>query len=420
MTIYRPRELAQPVAQALRQMPAVAVTGMRQTGKTTLLREDLRFKDRRYITFDDFAQLEAAKENPEALLAGNDPLTIDEAQKCPELFPALKREIDRDRRPGRFLLSGSANFLLLRSLSESLAGRAVYFTLHPLDRREIVGETDRAPFLPTFFRSLPSSSSRQAAPAAPPLPRGPFAAVGPSEILRGGMPPVCLAPDQDPSLWFRGFEQTYLERDVRSLAQVADLIAFRRLMQMAALRTGQILKQSEIGRDAGLNSMTAGRYLDLLETSFAITRLPPFLKNKASRLIKSPKLFFTDPGLAAYLAGVKDVGPSADEPLRGALFKTYVDQNLAAILSAHWPGARLHYWSVQGRHEVDFVVEEGRDSIAIEVKAATTWGPSDVAPLEIFLNQTKGCRAGILAHNGTEAVQLRGRLWAIPLALLLS
>ncbi len=418
MTTYKPRELAQPVAQALRQMPAVAVTGMRQTGKTTLLREDSRFKDRRYITFDDFAQLEAAKENPEALLAGKDPLTIDEAQKCPELFPTLKKEIDRDRRPGRFLLSGSANFLLLRNLSESLAGRAVYFNLHPLDRREIGGQTDRAPFIHTFFSALPPSSSQ--GPAAPSIPRGPFAAVGSDEILRGGMPPVCLAPDADPALWFRGFEQTYLERDVRSLAQVADLIVFRRLMQMAALRTGQILKQSEIGRDAGLNSMTAGRYLDLLETSFAITRLAPFLKNKASRLIKSPKLFFTDPGLAAYLAGVKDLGPTADEPLRGALFETYACQNLAAILSGHWPGARLHFWSVQGRHEVDFVIEEGHDSIAIEVKAATKWGPSDLAPLEIFLDQTKGCRAGILAHNGTESVHLRGRLWALPLALVLS
>ncbi|HVR85359.1 MAG TPA: ATP-binding protein [Planctomycetota bacterium] len=415
MTTYRTREMALPVREALKQMPAVALTGMRQTGKTTLLQQDPALKDRRYVTFDDFAQLEAARENPESLLAGDEPLTIDEAQKCPELFTELKKEIDRKRRPGRFLLSGSANLLLLRTLSESLAGRAVYLHLRPLHRREILGQTDRPPFLPAFFKSAadPAVASRFR-PGTSPAP------VTPAEILRGGMPSISLGEVEDAPLWLRGFEQTYLERDVRSLAQVADLVAFRRLMQMAALRTGQILNQSQIGRDAGLSAMTAGRYLDLLETSFVITRLPPFLGNRTSRLIKSPKLLFTDTGLAASLAGVKNLDPAADEPMRGALLETYVAQNLSAILEAHWPDARLHFWSVQGRYEVDFVIEDGRDSIAIEVKAASHWGAADLAPLEAFLAATKRCRAGILAHNGRDAVQLRDRLWALPIAHVLS
>ncbi len=434
MTSYRAREMAKPLLHALRQMPAVAITGMRQTGKTTLLREEPRLKDRRYITFDDFAQLEGARKNPEELLAGDPPLIIDEAQKCPELFTALKREIDRNRKPGRFLLSGSANLLLLKSMSETLAGRAVNFNLHPMHRREILSLTAHPPFLTSFFKALAPGSRPEEIPfvkgallgskdsGSPPRLRldTPPSPITPGELLRGGMPQVCLGEIEDPALWFRSFEQTYLERDLRSLAQVADLLAFRRVMQMAALRTGQILKQSELARDAGLNSMTTGRYLDLLETSFVIARLPAYLKNRTSRLIKSPKLLFTDVGLAAHLAGVKDLALSADEPLRGYLLETFVAQNLAAILASHWPEARLHYWHVQGRLEVDFVIEDGRDSLALEIKAATRWNDDDLAPLKAFLSASKRCRAGILVHNGVDAVHLRDRLWALPLALVLS
>lgn len=438
MTPYRRREEVQPILQALHQMPVVVITGMRQTGKTTLLHEEPGLQGRRYVTFDDFAQLDGARRNPEALLSGDEPLTIDEAQKCPELFTALKREIDRKRRPGRFLLSGSANLLLLKNMAETLAGRAVYLNLHPFHRREILGQTGHAAFLPSFFKAVAPTASKRGSPGeipfaggailGPSRPEGrprlrldaPPSAILPAELLKGGMPPVCLGEVDDPSLWFRSFEQTYLERDLRSLAQVADLIAFRRVMQMAALRTGQILKQSELARDAGLNSMTTARYLDLLETSFVIARLPAYLKNRTSRLIKSPKLLFTDVGIAAHLAGVKDLSPSSDEPLRGYLYETYVAQNLTGLLAAQWPEARLHYWHVQGRREVDFVIEEGRDSLALEVKAGTRWNDDDLAPLETFMAASKRCRAGILVHNGQDAVHLRDRLWAMPMGLVLS
>jgi predicted AAA+ superfamily ATPase len=432
--------VTRPVLQALRQMPVVAITGMRQTGKTTLLKEEPGLRGRRYVTFDDFAQLEAAKANPEALLSGEEPLTLDEAQKCPEIFTALKREVDRKRRPGRFLLSGSANLLLLKNLSETLAGRAVYLNLHPFHRREILGQTGHPPFLPNFFKAVaPGAAGKAGFSGEQPFAGGailgpskgregpprlrldtPPAPISPAELLKGGMPSVCLDEVEDPSLWFRSFEQTYLERDLRSLAQVADLMAFRRVMQRAALRTGQILKQSGLARDAGLNSVTTARYLDLLETSFVIARLPAYLKNRTSRLIKSPKLLFTDVGIAAYLAGVKDLALSSDEPLRGYLLETYVAQNLAGILAAHWPAARLHYWHVQGRFEVDFVIEDGRDSLALEIKAATRWNEDDLAPLETFLAATQRCRAGILVHNGRDAVHLRDRLWALPMGLVLS
>jgi predicted AAA+ superfamily ATPase len=181
----------------------VVVTGLRQTGKSTFLQHEEILRGRRYLNLDDFAQLEAAARDPEAFVAQDGPITIDEVQKCPELLTAIKREVDRRRHPGRFLLSGSANLALLRGITESLAGRAAYFTLWPFTRRERAGARDAEPFLRTFF-------------AEPRLPAADGSIIDDGELLRGGMPSVCLGEVRQPALWFKGYEQAYLERDVRS------------------------------------------------------------------------------------------------------------------------------------------------------------------------------------------------------------
>lgn len=239
-------------------------------------------------------------------------------------------------------------------------------------------------------------------------------------MLTGRLPPACLGPADAVAEWFRGYVQTYVERDVRQLSRITDLVPFRTLAQLAALRTAQVLVISTLARDAKLSAATAGRYLDFLEASFLIRRLPPFLKNRSSRLIKSPKLHATDSGLAAHLAGVAGLEPERDHLLRGALFETYVAQNLAALLETHLPDAQLAYWHEQGRHEVDFVIEAGRKVFAIEVKAASRWGESDLSGLRAFAERTPACAAAVLAYNGREAVQLGGRLFAIPLGHLLA
>lgn len=404
---YRPRDLGDLVRAALADMPVVVITGLRQAGKSTFLRHEPQLGGRQYVNLDEFAVLEAARRDPDALVRHAAPLSIDEVQRCPELLTAIKREVDRERRPGRFLLSGSANLALLRGISESLAGRATYLTLWPFSRREQAGVLTPEPFVKRFFRE-PGLG-----PAAAPRP------VEDADVLRGGMPAVCLGEVRQPRLWFQGYEQTYLERDVRELSRVADLVVFRRLLHLAVLRTGQVLKVSEVARDAKLNAVTAGRQLDLMEASFVLHRLPPHLGNRASRLIKSPKLYVGDSGLAAHLCGVDPDEHLEEDPLRGALWETYVAQNLAATLEARWPGARLGFWHVQGRYEVDFVIEAGRACLAIEVKAAGRWGDRDLTGLRAFLERTPRCRAAILAHNGASAVQLGPRLWAIPLATLL-
>ena len=406
MTAYLSREMAPRLQRALRQLPVVVLSGLRQSGKSTLLRhEPAMARGHTYRTLDDFATLAAARTAPETLLAA--PAIFDEVQRCPELLVALKQSVDEQRRPGRFILSGSANLALLGHVAETLAGRAGYFTLHPMTRRELNNATARQPFLARFMDK-------------PVLPAGPAAPVTDREVLTGGLPPACLGPASGVAEWFRGYVQTYVERDVRQLSQIADLVSFRTLAQLAALRTGQVLAISTLARDAKLNAVTAGRYLDLLETSFLLRRLPPFLKNRSSRLVKAPKLHFADSGLAAHMAGVTALEPGRDEVFRGSLYETYVGQNLAALLEAHRPDAQLAYWHEQGRYEVDFVIEDGRKVFAIEVKAATRWREGDLSGLHAFLERTPACCAAVLAYNGKEAVQLGERLWAIPIAHLLA
>ncbi|HEV3077439.1 MAG TPA: ATP-binding protein [Thermoanaerobaculia bacterium] len=414
MTEYCPREITFLLREALQTLPVVVVTGLRQAGKTTLLATDPAFAGRRYLTLDDLATLEAAERDPEALIAGDEPVTVDEVQRSPGLLLAVKRAVDRRREPGRFLLSGSANLALLSGVSESLAGRALYLTLHPFTRRERLGRTAQLPFLVRFLAEpkLPVSSGAGAEPRAEPL--------SADEILAGGLPPVALGDVANRALWFLGYEQTYLERDLRALSQVADLVAFRNLMRLAALRTGQLLNQSELARDARLPVSTVSRYLGLLEAAFVIVRLGPHLRSRATRLLKTPKVFVSDSGLAAHLVGATDLSPEADEPMRGALLETYVYQNLAGILGAHLPHARLAHWSLQGRHQVDFVVSQGSRAVAIEVKAAARIGDRDLAGLKALKDKTPGVRAGVVAYNGTEALRLGDDLIAIPLGLLLS
>ena len=177
-----------------------------------------RKSGRRYLTLDDPAQLAAARSDPEAFVRSESPLTVDEAQKCPELLTAIKREVDRARRPGRFLLSGSANFALLKGITESLAGRALYLTLHPFTRRELAGKLAVTPFI------------RRAFDAGQPPRRAAAGGVASRAIVEGGLPPVCLGEVSSPALWFKGYEQTYLERDVRELARIGDLVPFRTLL----------------------------------------------------------------------------------------------------------------------------------------------------------------------------------------------
>ena len=408
MTTYFERDLSPTIHSALKNMPVVVITGLRQTGKTTFLQHQFPPPSRRFVTFDDFAQLSAAKSDADRFVGSGEDLIIDEAHKCPEIFTAIKRVVDRKRKPGQFLLSGSANFSLLKGITESLAGRSVYFEMRPFSRREIAGRTGEPCFLQGFFdvQRIPKLKE--------------FKPIEPEDILKGGMPSICLGDVEDQSFWFKGYEQTYLERDIREITQIGNMIAYRNLLHLACLRTGQILNLSQLVRDAKLTAETTSRYLSLLESSFVISKLSPYLRNKASRLIKSPKIYVSDSGLACFMAGIERLNGNNKEPLSGAIFETYVAQNLLALIGSRWKEARLYFWSVQGRHEVDFIVEVGRHCMALEVKSSARWEKRDLSGLEAFLAATPHCRAAVLCHNGTQAVQLGEKIWSLPLGLLLS
>ena len=395
-----PRLVDDALAARLRVMPAVVLTGARQTGKSTLV-EKLVPGERRYRSLDDFDVRDAARRDPEALLGGADPLTLDEVQREPGLLTAVKRAIDRDRRPGRFLLTGSANLLLMRQVSESLAGRASYLTLWPMTRREQIG--------------LGSAGRWDDLLGAPDDQWCDLLAAGddPEEdwqalALRGGFPTPALelTTPADRAIWFDGYVRTYLERDLQDLAAISALPDFRRLMQAACLRVGQILNQTELGRDVGLPQPTVHRWLNLLETSYLLVRLPAYAVNRTKRLVKSPRVFWGDTGVALHLGAA---APS------GAHLENLVLHDLIAWRDARVDRVELAYWRTTIGEEVDFVIETGGRLLPIEVKATSKPRLADYAHLRTFRQEYgRKARAGLLLHTGRAVEWLTPDVLAVP------
>ena len=395
-----PRLVSGALADRLKVMPAVVVTGARQTGKSTLA-EQLVAGERRYRTLDDFDVLAAARRDPEALVGGDVPITLDEVQREPSLLSAVKRAIDRNRTAGRFLLTGSANLLLMRQVSESLAGRASYLTLWPLTRREqlALGRAGRWEEL----LDSPEEGWRDLLSAGDGHPED-----WRSLAQRGGFPTpaIELASAAERTIWFDGYVRTYLERDLQDLASISSLPDFRRLMQAACRRLGQLLNQTELGRDVALPQPTVHRWLNLLETSYLLVRLPAYAVNRTKRLIKAPKLYWGDTGIALHLAGA--------EP-QGCHLENLVLQDLLAWRDARVARAELGYWRTTLGEEVDVVIEAGGKLLPIEIKATASPRLSDCAHLRSFRAEYGSqARAGLLLHIGTSVEWLTPDVLAVP------
>jgi len=396
-----PRLVGSALKQRLAVMPAVVVTGARQTGKSTLA-EDLVPGRRRYVTLDDLDTLDAARRDPEALVGGKDPITLDEVQRVPGLLSAVKRAIDRDRVAGRFLITGSANLLLMRQVGESLAGRASYLTLWPMTRREQQG-LGRCGVWDELLAARDEEWLDLLA-AQPDEPEDWHALA-----RRGGYPTPALqlqsAPDR--AIWFDGYIRTYLERDLQDLASIAALPDFRRLMRAAALRLGQLLNQTELARDVALSQPTVHRWLNLLETSCLLVRLPAYAVNRTKRLIKSPKLYWNDTGLALNLA-------ETSEPT-GAHLENIVLHDLLAWRDARLDRAELSYWRTASGEEVDFVIETAGKLLPIEIKAAARPRLGDAAHLRSFRTEYgKKARAALLLHTGSTLEWIAPDVLAAP------
>lgn len=396
-----PRLIARSLAEHLSAMPAVVVTGARQTGKSTLA-QHLAPAVRRYFTFDDLDTIDAARRDPEVLLGHAEPVTLDEVQRQPDFLLAVKRAIDRQRRPGRFLLTGSANLLLMRQVSESLAGRASYLTLWPMTRREQLG-LGRA----GLWDELLDAGDQEWLDLLSAQPDEPhdWRALA----RRGGfpIPAVHMKAARERTVWFDGYVRTYLERDLQQLSSVAALPDFRRLMQAASRRLGQLLNQTEIARDIGLPQPTVHRYLNLLETSYLAVRLPAYSVNRTKRLIKSPKLYWGDTGVALHLAGNA-------EPA-GAHLENIVLHDLLAWRDARLERAEAFYWRTAIGEEVDLVIESGDRLLPIEIKASGRPRLADAAHLRTFRAEYgKKSRAGLLLHSGSTLEWLAPDVLAAP------
>ena len=401
MDTVLPRLAAPTLGDRLDVMPAVVVTGARQTGKSTLAQQ-LAPGNRRFLSLDDLDVVDAARRDPETLLGGSQPVTLDEVQREPNLLHAVKRSIDRQRQPGKFLLTGSANLFLMRRVSESLAGRASYLTLWPMTRREQRGLGRGGIW--EHLLNAPDHEWLDLVDAQPDEPED-----WRTLARRGGFPSsaVHLETAQERAVWFDGYVRTYLERDLQDLSSISALPDFRRLMRAACLRMGQLVNQAELGRDVALPQPTVRRYLNLLETSYLLVRLPPYAVNRTKRLIKSPKLYWGDTGVAMHL--------TQEEEPRGAHLENLVLHDLLTWRDARLERAEVLYWRTAIGEEVDFVIEAGDRLLPIEVKATRRPRLRDVANLRTFRAEY-GCRAktGLLLHGGTTVEWLAPDVLAAP------
>jgi uncharacterized protein len=400
-TLSLPRAITDSLKNHLRVMPAVVVTGARQTGKSTVALGDTG-GGRKYFSFDDLDVVETARRDPDALLGGTQAITLDEVQREPDLLRAVKRAIDRKRKPGRFLLTGSANLLLMRQVSESLAGRASYLTLWPMTRREQLGLGRGG-----VWEELLATRDEEWLDllAAQPDRSEDWRALA----LRGGFPTpaVHLKSAPDRAIWFDGYTRTYLERDLQNLSAISALPDFRRLMRAASLRLGQMVNQTELSRDIALAQPTVHRYLNLLETSYLLVRLPAYAVNRTKRLIKSPKLYWGDTGLALHLAG-------SSQP-EGAHLENLVLHDILVWRDARPDQADVFYWRTATGEEVDFVIETNGRLLPIEIKSSARPRLADIRHLRSLRDEYgKKARAGLLLHTGNTLAWLAPDVLAVP------
>lgn len=403
MNSIRPRWFARNLASALKVLPVTVVTGARQTGKTTLVQS--LGPDRAYFTLDAVDVLDQAERHPETLLASR-PVTLDEVQRTPPLLLAVKRAVDERRRAGDFLLTGSAHLLLMGQVADTLAGRAIYLELPPFcpaewqQRPDALAPLDRL-FASDFdYREWPTQTGDW-----------------PAWLLRGGYPPaLAIADHSDRALWYSAYVQTYLERDLRQLSAVSSLPDFQRVMALAAHRTGRLLNQADIARDAALTHPTTHRYVNLMETGCLVTRLRPLTTNPNVALVKTPKLLWTDCGLAAALAGIRTPAEALARPDAGFWLEQTLFQTLQTWRALDPFQRRLHFWRDRPGHEVDFILEQEGKLVALEMKTGSTVTSSDAGGIRAFrdaLKKSQPLVRSIVLHAG-QARPLEKDLLALP------
>ena len=406
------RWLTAPLLEALADTPVVLLNGPRQAGKSTLAQEVASHEHpARYLTLDDATTLAAARSDAQGFLAGLEgrPTVIDEIQRAPELFLAIKAQVDRDRKPGRFLLTGSADVLLLPNLAESLAGRMEILTLWPFSQGEIEKTQEGfidAIFSHTIFRGK--------------YPRLKWLDMI-QKILRGGYPEILNRQIKSrQAAWFGSYITTILQRDVRDITHIEGLTALPRLLALLAARAASLVNFSEISRTSTIPQSTLKRYMTILETTFLLQTLPPWSGNLSKRLVKAPKLVIGDTGLMTYLLGLNQERLLQDPVLTGHVLENFVIMELKKQLGWNRTKAQLFHFRTQAGQEVDIVLEDlsGR-VVGMEVKSSASVSATDFKGLRL-LHETVGKHflRGIILYAGSEFIPFGSELYALPINAL--
>lgn len=405
----QPRHLAPRIREALADRPVVALVGPRQAGKSTLALDlvDAGMLER-YVTLDDAIVLAAARDDPAGFVAGlSHGSVVDEVQRAPELYLAIKARVDRDRRPGAFLVTGSADVLVLPEIADALVGRAEIVTLLPMSAGELAGRTE--------------DFVAWAMGVEPPHP-----VVGESQddtaqrIVKGGFPEPSQAGERFRARWFSSYISTIVQREVRDLAGIQGLAELPRLLSMLAARSASLLNIAELSRTAGIPQTTLRRYLTLIEGAFVTHTLPAWTGDAGRRLARAPKLHLTDTGVAAWLTGTDARRLSDDRERFGALLESFVAAEIRKQLGWSAVDARLSHYRSHDGVEVDLVLEDRAGGITgIEVKSSATVRADDLRGLRRLAERVPDrWIRGVVLYLGQHAVPFGGRLDALPLAAL--
>ena len=366
------RTLQKNIIQASHQYPVITITGPRQSGKTTLARAT--FADYDYVSLEDLEVRSFAKEDPRGFLGQfKNNVILDEVQRAPDIFSYIQTIVDAEDRPGRFILTGSQNFLLLNSISQTLAGRCAIFYLLPLSLDEL-----------RVTVPLPVTEIGRSLPDEDYAPEEDFT----TYLFRGFYPRI-IDKNLDPQEWLRNYYQTYIERDVRDIVNVGDLESFRRFTALCAGRTGQLLNYSALASDCGITHTTARRWLSVLEASFIVLLLKPHYQNFRKRLVKAPKLYFIDTGLLCLLLRIHKAEDLYFHAARGAVFESFVIAELVKRKHHNNLNVDFSFWRDTTGHEVDCIIEHGSNLIPVEIKSGSTINRDYFNGLNYWLNLAK-------------------------------
>ena len=407
--MYTARTLEGFFRKAASQFPVMLLTGARQVGKTTFLRH-LSQDERAYVSLDDPLILKLARDDPALFMQRfPPPVLIDEIQYAPGLLPYIKMEVDRDRKPGLFWLTGSQQFHLMKGVSESLAGRVGIMQLLGLSRRECAGRSQESvPFIPTpedIKQRIQSGGSLSLKELY-------------KIIWRGSFPAIALEEVTDRNLFYSSYMQTYLQRDIRDLARVGDEMAFLRFLRAAAARTGQLLNLAELARDADVAPNTAKNWISILQTSGIVYFLEPYHTNVTKRLVKTPKLYFLDTGLCAWLTEWSSPETLEAGAMSGAILETWI---VTEMLKAWWHDGRnapFYFYRDKDQKEVDLLIVLDGTIYPLEIKKTASPDKNDVRHFEVLKKLKLPVGPGGVICLATQMIPLTAAVSAIPVGAI--